>query len=487
MKLPVLLDSTLRGGVPLHPSAFSATIKLEPVSTASLILPLNDADVGVRSFVRLYGPDDTLGVFRVTTVQTVCGKSQEITLEHAVCTLEDSVTPEDAEYKGSFRSVLQKILNNQTEKKWTLGTVAVPDSEEYTLKCSELTLLQAVLDALEYVDGYALEYDQSSVPWKLNVVKLSSTAKSECRMSRNADYVSISRDDAELVTRVYSDKLPDGKMDGTTIDTWGIISRHLSIPDGVKEEQAKSYARKYLDIHKNPAVSVEIEAARLVDLTGDEFDRFALGDMCNVVLHQWGFTLKERIVVMHYPDMLSMPNAVTLTLSTPPRSLPQIVAQNRRRAGGAGRAAEEAKEKVLQAEVSLVLLAGDIESQYAAIALLNDQIKLKADKVEIEGFLTVDGMLEALENATIQGSLYVENELNAYTVNASECFLHDVTLDDKKAAWKTAKVLTGTPGVDFASTPFTFVDGNGNNRTIMVPVSAKLVGVEQRDINYFGR
>lgn len=409
VKMPVLLDSTLRGGVPLHPSAFSATIKLEPVSTASLILPLNDADVGVRSFVRLYGPDDTLGVFRVTTVQTVCGKSQEITLEHAVCTLEDSVTPEDAEYKGSFRSVLQKILNNQTEKRWALGTVAVPDSEEYTLKCSELTLLQAVLDALEYVDGYALEYDQSSVPWKLNVVKLSSTAKSECRMSRNADYVSISRDDAELVTRVYSDKLPDGKMDGTTIDTWGVISRHLSIPDGVKEEQAKSYARKYLDIHKNPAVSVEIEAARLVELTGDEFDRFALGDMCNVVLQQWGFTLKERIVAMHYPDMLSMPDAVTLTLSTPPRSLPQLVAQNRRRSGGASRAAEEAQKLIsLQAEnIQLLAVVVDEEKDKlnAVEVLLNGndatiglvaQVYEQGQKIS-EAFVRIDGMESEIE------------------------------------------------------------------------------------------
>lgn len=409
VKMPVLLDSTLRGGVPLHPSAFSATIKLEPVSTASLILPLDDADVGVRSFVRLYGPDDTLGVFRVTSVQTVCGKSQEITLEHAVCTLEDSVTPEDAEYKGSFRSVLQKILNNQTKKRWTLGTVAVPDSEEYTLKCSELTLLQAVLDALEYVDGYALEYDQSSVPWKINVVRLSSTAKSECRMSRNADYVSISRDDAELVTRVYSDKLPDGKMDGTTIDTWGVISRHLSIPDGVKEEQAKSYARKYLDIHKNPAVSVEIEAARLVELTGDEFDRFALGDMCNVVLHQWGFTLKERIVAMHYPDMLSMPDAVTLTLSTPPRSLPQIVAENRRRSGGASRAAEEAQKLIsLQAEnIQLLAVVVDEEKDKlnAVEVLLNGndatiglvaQVYEQGQKIS-EAYVRIDGMESEIE------------------------------------------------------------------------------------------
>lgn len=409
VKMPVLLDSTLRGGVPLHPSAFSATIKLEPVSTASLILPLDDADVGVRSFVRLYGPDDTLGVFRVTSVQTVCGKSQEITLEHAVCTLEDSVTPEDAEYKGSFRSVLQKILNNQTKKRWALGTVAVPDSEEYTLKCSELTLLQAVLDALEYVDGYALEYDQSSVPWKLNVVKLSSAAKSECRMSRNADYVSISRDDAELVTRVYSDKLPDGKMDGTTIDTWGIISRHLSIPDGVKEEQAKSYARKYLDIHKNPAVSVEIEAARLVELTGDEFDRFALGDMCNVVLHQWGFTLKERIVAMHYPDMLSMPDAVTLTLSTPPRSLPQLVAQNRRRSGGASRTAEEAQKLIsLQAEnIQLLAVVVDEEKDKlnAVEVLLNGndatiglvaQVYEQGQKIS-EAYVRIDGMESEIE------------------------------------------------------------------------------------------
>ena len=446
VKMPVLLDSTLRGGVSLHPSAFSATIKLEPVSTASLILPLDDADVGVRSFVRLYGPDDTLGVFRVTTVQTVCGKSQEITLEHAVCTLEDSVTPEDAEYKGSFRSVLQKILNNQTKKRWTLGTVAVPDSEEYTLKCSELTLLQAVLDALEYVDGYALEYDQSIVPWKLNVVKLSSTAKSECRMSRNADYVSISRDDAELVTRVYSDKLPDGKMDGTTIDTWGVISRHLSIPDGVKEEQAKSYARKYLDIHKNPAVSVEIEAARLVDLTGDEFDRFALGDMCNVVLQQWGFTLQERIVAMHYPDMLSMPDAVTLTLSTPPRSLPQLVAQNRRRSGGASRAAEEAQKLIsLQAEnIQLLAVVVDEEKDKlnAVEVLLNGndatiglvaQVYEQGKKIS-EAYVRIDGMESEIELKA--DTILLNGYVKASTFNAE---IADID-----------KLLTGAAVISFA-------------------------------------
>jgi hypothetical protein len=235
-------------------------------------------------------------------------------------------------------------------------------------------------------------------------------------------------------------------MDGTTIDTWGVISRHLSIPDGVKEEQAKSYARKYLDIHKNPAVSVEIEAARLVDLTGDEFDRFSLGDMCNVVLQQWGFTLKERIVAMHYPDMLSMPDAVTLTLSTPPRSLPQLVAQNRRRSGGASRAAEEARKLIsLQAEnIQLLAVVVDEEKDKlnAVEVLLNGndatiglvaQVYEQGQKIS-EAYVRIDGMESEIELKA--DTILLNGYVKTSTFNAE---LADID-----------KLLTGAAVISFA-------------------------------------
>lgn len=144
-------------------------------------------------------------------------------------------------------------------------------------------------------------------------------------------------------------------------------------------------------------------------------------------------------------------------------------------------------ETILAQADKIALVAGDLEGQYALITVMQDQIKQKADRIDLEGFVTVDGLLEALEGATIQGSLYVEDVLDAYTVNASECSLHNVTIDDYDAAWKSESVLTELPGVTFTTSNFTFVDGNGTNRTIVVPVSATLVGGSPKTLRYVGR
>lgn len=409
IKLPVLLDGTLLKGPPLHPISVSATINLAPLSTATIVLPQDGEEVGVRQYIQLFGPDGSLGVYRVVNVQTIYGKQREVSLEHSICTLDDSVTPAKTEYKGTFRSILQKILNEQDKKLWSLGTVAVPNSEDYTLSCGEMKLLEALLDAMELADGYALSFDQSVTPWKINVVKLPNEASCECRMSRNADYVSISRDDAELITRVYSDKLENGKMDGPTVGTWGVIARHLDIPRGMTQSQARRYAQQYLNIHKNPFVSVDIDAANLAALTGDSFDRFALGALCSVALPQWGVTMSERVVTMHYPDLMAQPDVVMLTLSTLPRSLAKTLAGVSNTAGGAGRAAKEAQEEILlQAEHIDLLAAKYVEAEdrlTAAEIILNGDdatIGLVAQVVENKqqisaAYIKIDGLESEIE------------------------------------------------------------------------------------------
>lgn len=263
---------------------------------------------------------------------------------------------------------------------------------------------------------------------------------------------------------------------------------------------------------KMPQVKATASLADMEQVTGDKRKRVRLGDLVHII-PKHGPQLTARIVGIAR-DYIE-PDRTKVEIGSEDDSLTKQVANLAR---GAVHTKEtmtlysnqfKHDEELIQLNAALIqmnaeaiqmnadsilaqadqiaLVAGDLKDQYAAIVVLQDQIRLKADKIDLEGFVTVDGVLEALANATIQGSLYVENTLDAYTVNASECSLHNVTIDGNNAGWKSDSVLTELPGVDFTSTTFTFVDGNGNNRTIVVPVSATLVGGGVKTVRYVGR
>lgn len=313
VRLPRLLGSDLTEKARLHPSRASATINLAPLSRASLTLPEGEPTVGVRDFVEVYGPEGSLGIFRTSSVQTTYGNQQQVSLEHGLVTLEDDLITTETVLSGAIRAALTKLLAMQTTARWKLGDVEVSGNIPET-DVTTSNLLQAVLAVVESDETAMLAFDQSAVPWTLHVRKKPSVYACECRLNRNLNSVNIRLDDSSLCTLVTAEDI-DGAMHTYTADTvgtWGIVHKYIMLDDG---DDPVTVAKKYLDDHKEPTISIELDAMEMAKQTGEALDRFIIGTICRTALPEWGVSVDERVISISYSDLFGRPEYAKLTLS----------------------------------------------------------------------------------------------------------------------------------------------------------------------------
>lgn len=127
-------------------------------------------------------------------------------------------------------------------------------------------------------------------------------------------------------------------------------------------------------------------------------------------------------------------------------------------------------------------------AQARQIDLIAEELRLKADKIDLEGFVTVDGVMEALANASIQGSLYVEGTMDAYTVNGTEVNAGSLAVGGEDAAWKEQTVVTRGRGVDSVGHQIiNFVDHNGVNRSVNVVIDVSTYNLPTTTLSYLGK
>ena len=414
VKHPRLLDGSLNELARLQPSRLSVTENLTPLSTAELTLPMGEATPVVRQFVELYDQNGSMGIYRVAAARTDYGQMQTVNLEHGICTLEDCTAPEEAELSGSMRAILATILSWQHDVWWQLGDVDVQGI--FSLSASNQIALQALIDAAALCYGYALVFDQSTSPWTLHLRALPAEVTSECRLARNVSSVGIAWDESELCTRVTSPLLENGYMDGPTASEWGVISRPLDVTEDATAEAAAKLAAEYLDAHKDPRISVEIDALELGALTGEPYDSFALGGLCRVALPDWGVTAIERIVSAYRPDVYGAPEEVQLTLSTMVRSTQASLAglrssmarSNRSNAQQFKYIREEIDKIVIEAPtVELIARVTQLEETSNDLVLEQNELGIRLDAAEAEILLkasqdAVDAQERRISNAEVR-------------------------------------------------------------------------------------
>ena len=401
-RLPRLLGSSFQEVARLRPSSLSMTLALTPTHTATMTLPDGEPPVSMRQWVELYGPDGkSAGIFRVCSVSTAYGDEQRVQLEHGIATLEDTlvVLGKDAqgvdirEISGTMKDILSRIISQQTTKRWQLGSVEVPDDKTYTVAAGFSSALQAMVDAVKQVSGYALDFNQTTTPWTVSLKALPSGVACECRMRRNMAGVTVSFDDSDLCTRAYSGALTNGYMDADTVSAWGVVGKQLNIDDTADAAEAKTFAENYLAQHKNPTLTVEVDALRLAEITGEPLDAFTIGALCRVALPDWSVSMDERIISMAYSDLLSQPESVRLTLSNPGRDTSSRLAgiqQEVRRSGGrsSGGIARamayitEVDGELALADQRISLLATDVNQ--AAIRLNGAEATITAQGVVLD-------------------------------------------------------------------------------------------------------
>lgn len=328
VRSPRLLDASGQEVARLHPARLSFDLRLTPLSTAEMVIPADDPAVPVRSFLELYDEGGSQGVYRVTAVKEEPGLTRRLYLEHALATLSDGVIPATG-FTGTAREAFGHLLSHQPDPRWQLGDVDLPDDLTVVFTCPTTNLLTAVMDLLALLpDGLAFHYDQQALPWTLHIRQLTDEDACEGRLTRNLSSVTVLTDAEGLCTRVYpfgagqgSDRITltpltgQSYLDSPAADAWGRICRTFTAQTVFDVPTLLAVAEKYLERHSRPTVSITATGADLAAMTGESTDSFRIGRMCRLALPERGVTLRERVVALRKPDVITRPGQMTATLS----------------------------------------------------------------------------------------------------------------------------------------------------------------------------
>lgn len=436
IRMPRLLKSGGGEAYRLNPAALSVSESLWGLTTASMTLPQGEQTAGVRDLVEIFGTGGSFGIFRVSSTTQLPGEAQMIDLEHTLAVLEDDVTPAKKTLTGTMRQIITALLGYQYTARWRLGDVECAESG-LELTVDRMTVRDALVAAVQLVDDYGIFTEQTDTVWTIHIRKMPTTPTCECRLSRNAAGVQIEIDDHDLCTRVVADELPGGEM---KVDSpWGVVTHVLSVPAGASEAQAEKYATSYLEQHKEPSVSIRIDALELSHLTGEAWDSFQRGGMCRTALSDYGIVQDKRIISLDHADLLGAPEKVRLELAKPERRIEEIIANNRRGAGGAGRAANNAEKGLVLYDAHIGLITEDLQSAMVRLSQAEASILLKADLIDLEGYVEMDQFYAELASITTSLSTkVVTSSLSAANVTCTKLIVDDVEVKPRTIRYMDA-------------------------------------------------
>ena len=315
-RLARVLNGDMRELRRLHPTQQSVDDRVTPLSTATLTLP-DGEHAAYGEWVEVFTQNGSAGVYRIVSASETYTGEASAELEHGICALGDAIIPGKGTISGTLSQVLSAMLSYQVVQAggaplWALGGVAT--NAQASFDHDSTNVLSAVLAVVP--DGYMLTFDQSALPWRLDVAKMETTPGCEGRLSRNLRGVTVTVDEEDFCTRIYCDKLPaPGYMDGPTAGTWGIKVKTITVQDNVTQESLTAYITQYLEDHKNPRVSIECDAEDLSAITGEDIDRMEKGRLFRLALPDYGVTMEERILAVRTGSAYDEPERVRLTLA----------------------------------------------------------------------------------------------------------------------------------------------------------------------------
>ncbi len=500
IRLPRLMDSQLIELCRLEPTHLSIQLNMS-LSTATMTLPPQSPQVTTGQLVELYTQRGSAGIFRVQQVERDWNTATRISLTHALVTLADTTIPGTGETRTlPAAQLFTQLLAHQSL--WQPGDVEVPADVLFTFRAQDANLLESLTDLMAELPDYRLDFDQTVFPWKLHLRALSDACATECRLTRNLRSLTIETDRSELCTRLYLPGM-EAPLEADTIAQWGVVSRSLDASSDLTAEELTQRGQRYLDLHKNPQVTVTMDAADLYDLTGAALDSFHLGSPCRVCLPE-GETLTQRIVSLAWQDVYGAPEQVRVTLANRSSNASTVLAglivdttQVKKQITYQWNDLAAQKKLLIAAQESITLQARDIdllaqkitaqaesidlhatdilplrsgiEDNTAAITLANGRIDaqantiaLKADKIDLQGYVTMEefeadfaSLIEgyALEFSTDDlsvGTITLGESLNAangYVSANTVMATASMTVDGKEVAtqpWTDARFYTRT-------------------------------------------
>lgn len=326
IRQPILLDDHLQEIARLSPVKLSLQERLQPLSTAEMLLPPDAPETPLRSLIRLYDEHGSVGIYRVREVKSTVGRTRTVALEHGLCTLRDGVIPAQG-FMGSVRECLQRLLDCQPVPLWALGDAETPEDLTLIFATEYANLLDALQALLAMLpEGYMVDFDQSITPWQLHLRRLPEESFCEGRLSRNLHSVRIDTDASRLCTRVYpfgveveESRISLVPLTGSdhldAANAANVISRTFESDLIFDVPTLQEVAQRYLDRHALPETTVTVSAADLSSATCEALDHFRPGRMCRLCLPGMESPVAERIIAMDRPDVYGAPGQVLLTLS----------------------------------------------------------------------------------------------------------------------------------------------------------------------------
>lgn len=377
VRRPRLLDDQLHVRSVIDVENVAITLNSPGVSQATLTLTANEPEPPLHSWIEIFNQNGSVGIFRVSVPSQDYVRQQSIVLRHGIDSLADSHLEFQGDFSGTAAQFLSRLLSAQTTRvngqaPWTLGQCDDTGQVNYSINYDRLSDLLAKLE--EDHDDYYFSYDQSTFPWKVNFLQKPAQPDSEFRLSRNVRTISRTLNDNDLCTQLILSVNVETVSttesgSATSTDTvirkydnaeaqalWGVIQRTADIDthdniSGGSFSQADAWAQRFLRDHAGPTVQIQIDGDELFRLTGDTWDEFRLAHLCLVSLPQYQQAFSQRVVAVSYPQALSDPTHITVSLSTQlPKfsssiaSLQKASAANAAAARSISRSAAKAKE-----------------------------------------------------------------------------------------------------------------------------------------------
>lgn len=420
---PRLLDANLRELERLLPLQMSATLDFEGTSSASITLAEDQRAIAMHDWIEVYTPAGSAGIFRVTNIDDTKRQERVLTLMHAIDTLSDGVWHGATDYDGTVAGFLAALLSQQSVPRWQLG--ACEDAGLYKRSGINYDKLSELLEEVrEQEIGYYFDYDFTTTPWTLHFRAKPGAVTSEFRLSRNVESCRITRSDGEMCNRLFLSG--NQKVDAhgvtkteTTFRTfdntasqalYGVIEKTADI-DLEDVPSADIWAANFLLHRGSPAVQISIDGYALRQITGETWDEAKLGQLSRVAMPDYGETLEERVVSIHYPELLFGEGVERLTVEMAnhlPRFSESIAAaaKEAQKAGKAGRGAARggAAAEELEQWAQVVVHHGDVLDETGVTELFESGIEMDAQTgVKIyslaQGFVSQYAEIQVNRNA----------------------------------------------------------------------------------------
>lgn len=432
--LPRLLDGSMKEVARLEPLGLALTLNMAPLSTAVMKLPEGIDGVQTGAYMELFTPHGSAGIFRCTRMVKEYGGVNTVHLTHGLSSMADHIIPAEVEKEvtTTAREAFDFVLSHQTM--WHLGVFEIPADKTVTWSYDYPNVEKAFLDLMDKFPAYMVTFDQTETPWVINIVAVGQKVNSEARLTRNLASLEVDEDRSALCTRLYITGIEE-PMDADTIGTYGIVSRRLDVDEKLSSDEINQAATQYLEQHKHPEMTVALSAIDLSTATGEALDAFDLGMMCRVCLPDYGETITQRIVALEWSDVYAAPDEVRVTLANAAKNTSSAldglivktsVLQNRLYQQGKN-VYVIAETIELQATEILSLRAG-VDENAASIVMANgkieaqaNEIALKADKIDLQGFVTateLEAVKASISNLT--SGLTTASVLKAAIVNGDQ-------------------------------------------------------------------